>query len=145
VDKQKILNIVWRHFITESHPRAVDATGHCLYLTDDGRRCAIGVLLPAELCAVLPSNSIRGLLDADFATGLTPAEDVKTYLAETAPRLTAHLTEQYGYTGSTEDKSFLRQIQRCHDDAYHSRDGIQAALEIVAGHYMLQVPNAGPA
>lgn len=46
VSLQDIFNAAWQKFILEDNPPAVDEFGTCVYLTDDGRKCAVGLCIP---------------------------------------------------------------------------------------------------
>ena len=43
---QDIFNAAWQAFIVEDRPPAVNELGECMYLTDDGRKCAVGLCIP---------------------------------------------------------------------------------------------------
>lgn len=43
---QKIFDLAWQKFIVEGGEPAADTNGRCLYLTEDGRKCAVGLALP---------------------------------------------------------------------------------------------------
>ena len=45
ISLQKIFNLAWEHFIVRDEPPAV-YNGACMYLTRDGRKCAVGLALP---------------------------------------------------------------------------------------------------
>jgi hypothetical protein len=54
VTNQEVFDRVWDYFITKGNPPAVSDEGFgsvklCRYRTKDGRRCAIGCLIPDEL------------------------------------------------------------------------------------------------
>jgi hypothetical protein len=43
---QRIFNLAWQAFVVEKRRPARDHEGCCSYLTDDGRKCAVGLALP---------------------------------------------------------------------------------------------------
>lgn len=44
---QQIFNAAWQAFIVENKPPAYNIrNGACCYLTEDGRKCAVGLVLP---------------------------------------------------------------------------------------------------
>lgn len=53
---QDIFNAAWQAFIVEDRPPAATEMGYCRYLTDDGRKCAVGLCIPdghpAQYCEV---------------------------------------------------------------------------------------------
>jgi len=68
---QAVFNKVAKHLLTQKHP-AMDDSGDCVYLADDGKRCAIGCLIPKrlynkniEFCSVemaRPEDLLYGIL-----------------------------------------------------------------------------------
>ena len=54
ITKQDIFNAAWDHFVVNNNPPSVMLHSHpvgkycykCCYLTDDGRKCAVGLCLP---------------------------------------------------------------------------------------------------
>ena len=46
ISLQDIFDAAWQAFIVEDRPPAVGTGGECKYLTDDGRKCAVGLVLP---------------------------------------------------------------------------------------------------
>ena len=45
---QKIFDLAWEHFIVGDGKPAFDGNSGCSYLTDDGRKCAVGLALPED-------------------------------------------------------------------------------------------------
>lgn len=43
---QKIFDKAWEHFIKNDNPPGIDEDGACKYLTNNGRKCAIGLCIP---------------------------------------------------------------------------------------------------
>lgn len=46
ISLQDIFDAAWQKFIVEDAPPAVSAQGCCSYLTEDGRKCAVGLCIP---------------------------------------------------------------------------------------------------
>lgn len=47
ISLQDILDAAWQAFIVERQPPGYDKEASmCMYLTDDGRKCAVGLVLP---------------------------------------------------------------------------------------------------
>ena len=55
---QQIFNAAWQAFIVERRPPAINRDGYCKYLTEEGRKCAVGLCLPDGH----PSQQMIGLL-----------------------------------------------------------------------------------
>ena len=58
---QDVLNRVHQHFVVEKHPKCMKGPV-CLYRSDEGEGCAIGILLPDSIAKDL-EGSIGDLLD----------------------------------------------------------------------------------
>lgn len=128
--QQEMFDKVWQHFVVEGNPPAVDGEGlRCMYRTDDGRRCAFGVLLPDELYKIAME-------------GKSPA-----YLVREYPELGRALGISVETAGE-----FILWLQSAHDDAaavprkpnvITFRVDIERRLRRVAAEFKLQVPEVG--
>ena len=117
---QRIFDAAWQAFVVEKRPPAYDtAASVCCYLTEDGRKCAVGLVLPEghpaqrqeatlgllverypelfdpQLCSLPPGDLIRfqQLLHddlIDFDTGEWGVHDLRGHYARAA--------QQYGLT-----------------------------------------------
>lgn len=77
-DLQETFDTIVRHLRRQGH-RAVDETGHCVYLASDGSRCAVGVLIPDGHPALTPGIKlgVKDLLSAfpDLKERIAPTRD----------------------------------------------------------------------
>lgn len=116
--KQAAFNRVWKWFVVEGHSKSStikpNGEDRCLYRAPDGRKCAVGVLLP--------DSAYREEYDQE-----TYSNDLA--LAKIARRLRLAV-------------GFLRDLQRAHDlaESLHFRSAIQKNLENTARQYHLTVP-----
>jgi hypothetical protein len=94
--RQEIFTKVATHLFTQN--AKAEENGRCQYLTADGKKCAIGCLIPADK------------YNAVFE-GTTPMEKSRVYNAECA--MLRQILEEVGV--NDEDMSFLRILQRQHD------------------------------
>jgi hypothetical protein len=96
VNRQEVFNKVATHLLTQGVAATVG--GECRYRTDDGKRCAIGCLIPDSLyMATLEGKEIGTVLDAN-------------------PRLREHLQITEKASGDLDsDENFLSGLQRIHD------------------------------
>lgn len=46
ISLQDIFNAAWHHFMVGQAPPAIGEDGVCCYLTKDGNKCAVGLVLP---------------------------------------------------------------------------------------------------
>lgn len=46
ISLQDIFDAAWQAFIVEDRPPAIGYNGACKYLTEDGKKCAVGLVLP---------------------------------------------------------------------------------------------------
>lgn len=47
--RQEMFDKIWNHFIEEDAPWSVTEKGGCRYRGEDGKKCAVGLLLPDSL------------------------------------------------------------------------------------------------
>lgn len=81
---QTAFNKIWRHFVRDKNPRAVDSAGVCLYRTDTGRRCAVGIFIPeSEYSPDFESKRVTNLFHRLPFRDLFPSKKVKEFM-ETA-------------------------------------------------------------
>jgi hypothetical protein len=113
VNRQKLFEDTWNHFITQNNPPAVRDDGLCSYI----KGCAIGRLMPTEwrekaeggFSAIVPSlGSIKGI--PRLADPLRIALDIQ----------------------NDEDWEFLSALQRWHDSRLTTRE--QCPEGVVIGY-----------
>lgn len=94
---------------------AINESGGCQYRTNDGRKCAIGILLPDELYSTnIEANSVSDLITDYTSQYIYNGPDIMA-VGKFFYSLIDDATE------STKANSiFLQQLQECHD---HSTDG----------------------
>ena len=120
--RQEAFDIVWQKFVVErTEPGIVPGTAGptCKYLTEDGRRCAIGWLVSEELAQEMSHFNYRiGALFDYFPT----------------------LQTQMG-----RNVLFYSHLQKCHDEASQApasdfHKSIEESLQALAWHQRLHVP-----
>lgn len=117
IDKQRAFNKVYRHFARWSWQRCWDAGEEwCVYIREDGHRCAVGVLLPAWVVASLPAN---------------------------LPLHEPDLDPVCRYMGwSSADRRWLGELQVAHDQC--ASGGLRISLIEFAKRHRLTVPHTRP-
>lgn len=63
MNMQEIFDTVVAHLRSMDSGRAINSAGHCVYLAPDGKKCAVGVLIPDGHPAQRAQGSARRLLD----------------------------------------------------------------------------------
>jgi hypothetical protein len=111
LNKQEAFDKAARGIILQGGPSREDGSACCLYRGPDGRRCAIGHLIPDELYD--PDMEGRGI------TTPVVISPIRNFL-----------TSQ-GWD-SEEDVYFLMGLQEIHDNASMSRDFINDFIEYAA-------------
>lgn len=61
---QGVFDAAWQAFIIEEKPPAVAPSGACCYLTEDGRKCAVGLCIPDGHPAQSRTGSAYAMMDA---------------------------------------------------------------------------------
>ena len=112
MDKQAIFNKVVQHLRAQKS-QAIDVLG-CLYRTEDGKKCAIGCLIPDELYT--PNIERLGVRSLPVA-----------FLQKCIP----------GY--SPDDEGLLARLQRVHDNPF-TIDELEERLQRVAKDFYLKMP-----
>lgn len=77
MDHQTIFDTVVRHLGKQGGP-AVDESGICSYRAPDGKKCAVGCLLPDEMYRTSMDNNNEGV----SVTGLVETFEVPAYFHE---------------------------------------------------------------
>lgn len=122
---QKIFNAAWQHFIVEDNPPCVNiSTKRCVYLNNDGNKCAVGLCIPDGHPAQEYDGSFNGL--------------VSKY-----PDLFPDLQDYDGISLSR----FQKSLHDClHDDGkwFFSKEQRKERYLAVAKDYGLTVPESKP-
>lgn len=106
MNKQEIFNTVWDHFIVqENHPGWDFEREQCMYKTNDGHSCAVGVILANQLPAEHALWQVRG-----------PIVEV---LRQFGDQTWTDFLREHEY--------FLVSLQRAHDDS--AADAVEAAKD----------------
>lgn len=125
MDKQAIFNTVWNHFIAEGNPPSISAEGRCRYRTEDGKKCAIGILIPDELYSeALEGSSAKGICD----------------FADIRAALDVH---------DSTDINYLNQIQFAHDGAAADHRAefaqyVKVKMQEIGKDFGLDIPTTTP-
>lgn len=146
--KQEIFDKVWDYFVVQGKPRSSDANGKCQYLTDDGCRCAVGVLMPDNVAeaARLLTTSVKGLYDSLEVVNTWVTDAFGDLVAE-EPRETSALLHTNMVL--TEVGKFAQRLQNIHDyfvptddlDADEEfTDYMRERLTFLAEEHNLKVP-----
>ncbi len=109
--KQEIFNLVVEGFAKQMSTANVDRG--CLYRTLDGKKCAIGMLIPDELYkASIEYTSVESILSSAFFEGITPQSKTLSAIGE-------HLYKLIGVHPLSEEaihvNAFYKQLQEVHD------------------------------
>lgn len=97
MNKQRIVEDVWARLKEQGAPGFDKTEQCCQYITSDGRRCAVGVLLPMDY--------LYESID-DFGGGVSE-------LFERHPRARELIEGQYGAI----ETNFMQELQYAHDNA----------------------------
>jgi len=117
---QTIFNKVWKHFIVNKGKRSIEPSGDggtCLYRGGEGKKCAVGVLIPNDLYQ----------------------EDMEMHGVEDVFKLFPHIKEYLGI----ENLHFLIELQEEHDNGenWNFKGHIEKnALVKIAEDYGLEIP-----
>ena len=116
MDRQKIFNTVFAHFVEQKVPSCLGGTGTiCAYRGEGGKSCAIGYLIPDDLY----HPSFEGM----SVVSLLRVED--------------HLREFFQIT-NLEDLYFLRELQETHDCCLaQGMEVVCSAMKNIARRYGL--------
>lgn len=153
---QEIFNKVWHHMIAQGKParqKRLEAVG-CRYLTDDGRKCAVGCLIPEETAKIwdaFESPDIQNILNmATFAeTGEGDEEDFVSYeIAEFDKDAAKPPAWMY------ENNRLLGDLQHAHDfwtpetdhelQSVYKTETIKKKLAEAASNHNLSIPEDQP-
>lgn len=121
---QQIIDAAWQKFIVEDAPPALAADGRCVYRTEDGRACAVGLCIPDDS----PATGYQGGLSS---------------LSEDMPELFDNsVLELAGYRLSSFQSSLHDGL--CGADGWQvTRDERAERYRAVAKSYGLTLPNGG--
>ena len=119
MNNQEAFDKNWQHFVVEKKPPGISESGSCLYLTRDGHRCGVGILLTQQEAEVLRGSYI-GVFTL-FERDQVPASLMGM------------------------DQQFLESLQTAHDTATRSingsfHDAYEIRLRSMAEKYNLKVP-----
>lgn len=131
--KQAAFNVAYIGLKSQNFALSQDGDGDCLYLSNDGTKCAIGHMIPNDMIdKKFNSHSVNSLFDhhrhvgeAIFAKDLLPPEDAVDDGEEGNEFAFVH---------------FLERLQSCHDMALNSED-MHNNLVLFASEHGLTIPN----
>lgn len=116
--RQEIFDIAYRGLASQGFKRSKDG-GACAYRDSNGRKCAIGWLIPDDKYTPYIEND-------------TPSAGCQNgYMVRELAGI------------SYEDASFATNLQRCHDDATNCV-GVKSRLRDFAKRYKLTIPEVTP-
>lgn len=102
---QRIFDLAWEHFIVgDGEPAWSKAQQRCQYLTDDGRKCAVGLALPEEFSSQTFYKGFRSLCENYPKMFDKSVHGALYYLDEFQRRLHDQLIEDGEWCYSKEDR-----------------------------------------
>lgn len=119
MSKQEIFTRVAVHLLRQGRPSLM-GDGACAYRGDDGLKCAVGVLIPDELCT-------PGFMEFNNGSGVM-SFDVQDALEK------ANVVDKYDFNSLL----FLRTLQGIHDST--PPEAWQRVLVLVANDHGLSMP-----
>lgn len=131
---QEAFDKVWERLVTNytKGKCTVEGTSRCLYIREDGNRCAIGELLPDSLCRKLMDS----ILKASNICGISKAS--VNYFPE-AVNMDLAIEVMDHLKGV--DLGLLQDMQEVHDRWYGKGIGfVKAKLREIARRYTLVAP-----
>jgi hypothetical protein len=111
---QELYDAAYKGLASQNFERSVDQTGQCSYRTNNGKKCAIGWLIPDELYS--PDFEGCNLDDAAVLAAVRPA-----------------------VVDGSEEYKMLFALQSGHDAAYDKGE-MKSSLAFVAEYWKLTIP-----
>lgn len=135
MNRQEVFNKVWDHFIVQQNPFGWNGQG-CTYLSPDGTRCAIGILMPEGPWQECEEGIVYERENGEYEEGW--------YIGEWT------LDQVFNEEISFKMGLFLDELQSAHDESaqMYNEDGCRGTrydqferyLRSIANQYNLAIP-----
>ncbi len=148
MNSQEVFNNTWNYHVVEGNPLGYDKDLlGCVYINEDGLRCAIGCQLPDRL-----AEKAQRIGNPSVYSAIAEVQEIRDLFADSSTSFLTTLQNTHDSVAQAEEMSvvtdysdpkelwFENRATRAYDLGLTPRQNLEACYRILAQHFDLEIP-----